>query len=167
MINLILRFLTNTLPCRIIDDNGKPYLERYYLATVFGVRFYLHRFVASDPDRGCHDHPWSWARSVVLSGWYWEELRSGVRKVKWFNKLTGDTFHRVILPKNAEGIQQPCWTLFFHKAEYVKAWGFLRPKADSKAMTWVPFNFPLDGTATSTEWWKSASKGRNEPRRMP
>ncbi|WP_244260428.1 hypothetical protein [Burkholderia gladioli] len=54
----VLYAISSRLPCRIIADGNKPYLERYYLATVFGVRFYLHRFVASDPDRGLHDHPW-------------------------------------------------------------------------------------------------------------
>ena len=52
----LLRAISDRLPCRIISDNDQPYLERYYIATLFGVRLYLHRFVGSDPDRGLHDH---------------------------------------------------------------------------------------------------------------
>src|SRR6218665_1650716 len=95
----LLYWLSGLLPCLIISDNGNPHLERYYVGPAFGVRFYLHRFVGSDPTRGLHDHPWPWpwpwARALVLSGWYYEQLRTGTRKVRWFNRLSGDTFHRV------------------------------------------------------------------------
>lgn len=204
--NTQLYWLTSRLPCRIISDDGTPYLERYYLGTVFGVRFYLHRFVGSDPARGLHDHPWAWARSIVLSGWYFEERRDGKRhKVKWYNKLTGDTFHRVILPfynymptpsdklpsdwplvagnpiwklrpdDYAWDKVQPCWTLFFHKVGHVKPWGFLKFVAADPWITpngervkvgeWRGHNFPLGGTATSSDWWLTVPKGRDEPRR--
>ena len=48
----LLFWLTSHLPCRIIAEEGSVYLERYYLFTLLGWRFYLHRFVGSDPDRG-------------------------------------------------------------------------------------------------------------------
>ena len=76
----LLFWLTSHLPCRIIAEEGSVYLERYYLFTLLGWRFYLHRFVGSDPDRGLHDHPWSRAFSIILAGWYWEQTRSGTRK---------------------------------------------------------------------------------------
>ena len=185
----LLYWLSGRLPCRIISDNGLPYLERYYVGTLFGARFYLHRFVGSDPARGLHDHPWPWARSLVLAGWYYEETRAGTRKVRWFNKLTGDTFHRVILPKSSVlvgwtgepvnqgwmespiykriGPLQTCWTLFWHKAEYVKPWGFLRPIEGETATMWVPHNYPKDGKGTPGAWWETVPRGKNEPRRMP
>ena len=53
MASLLYRFLywwSGHLPLRLISKAGGPYLERYYLFTLFGHRFYLHRFVASDPD---------------------------------------------------------------------------------------------------------------------
>ena len=118
----ILYWLTNFLPCRIINDGETPYLERYYLGTLFGWRLYLHQFVGSDPDRGLHDHPWSRAFSIILSGWYYELTRSGERRVRWFNSLTGDTFHRVILPidwSRGDAPDKPCWTLFFHTSKNV------------------------------------------------
>ena len=169
----LLFWLTGRLPCRIISDNGQPYLERYYLGTVLGVRFYIHRFVGSDPDRGLHDHPWPWAGSLVLKGWYFEELRGPhrsnvpgqivpVRQVRWFNWLTGDSFHRVILPG------AHCWTLFFHRAAYTKPWGFLQQvDADSTMRVWVPHNYPKDGNGTPGAWWNEVPIGILEPRRLP
>ena len=183
LIDKLLYWFTGRLPCRIISDDGKPYLERYYLFTLLGVRFYLHRFVGSDPARGLHDHPWPWAGSVVLSGWYWEELRGAEavrRRVRWFNWLTGDSFHRVVLPRMAQSIRddqnfhlgwthvdKPCWTLFFHRAAYTKPWGFLRTVSDDPQLIWVPHNYPKDGTGTPGTWWNEKPIGNFEPLRQP
>lgn len=161
MVNRLLYSLAGNLPCRIISDNGKPYLERYYIGTLLGVRFYLHRFVGSDPDRGLHDHPWPWAGSVVLFRHYLEETRNGLRKVRWLNWLTGDSFHRVILDGG------PCWTLFFHRAAYTKPWGFLRPIEGEHPMVWWPHNHPKDGRGTPGEWWNEVPIGKLETRRAP
>ena len=95
---------SGNLPCRIIADANGPYLERYYLATVFGIRFYIHRFVASDPGRGLHDHPWPWAGSVVLSGFYFEMTRAGVRTVRWLNGLVGIVFTASFFPTNTDSL---------------------------------------------------------------
>jgi len=154
-----LYWLSGRLPCRIISDDGTPYLERYYVCTVFGVRVYLHRFVGSDPDRGLHDHPWPWAFSLVLSGWYIEELRraSKFRTVRWINFLTGDTFHRVILPHG----RRDTWTLFAHRAKVVKEWGFWH--GCKVGAIWTPYP---QQTGTR-EWWPEVPLGRDEPRRMP
>ncbi len=143
--------LTNRLPCRIIDEGGRPYLERYYLCSLGEIRIYIHRFVGSDPDRGLHSHPWTWALSLVLSGWYFEERFSGTdtpvfRRVRWLNCLLGESFHRVVMPadhinslhgdargeaiRTSGSIPRECWTLFIHKAqEGGRRWGFLRPLA--------------------------------------
>lgn len=167
--------LAGRLPCRIISDDGRPYLERYYLATILGVRFYLHRFVGSDPARGLHDHPWPWAGSLVLSGFYFEERRGNnpyhMRAVRWFNWLTGDTFHRVVLHSKKpldEGPGEPCWTLFFHRAANVKPWGFLRPRSENYNLTWIPHDWDRGGNGSGHqgEWWKTVPIGKLEPRRM-
>jgi hypothetical protein len=191
--NRFLFWLTSRLPLRIISDDGEPYLERYYLATFLGVRFYLHRFVGSDPARGLHDHPWRWAASIILSGFYYEETRRGVRPVRWLNVLLGDSFHRVLLPKamiqrggsirvaadsddptlNGTGWLLPCWTRFFHRAAYTKPWGFLRGvKPDLERLqlyetvrVWVPYNYPKSGHGTNDPWWLFVRKARDEPRR--
>lgn len=163
--NRLLYWLTGLLLCRIISDDGTPYLELYYLFTLLGVRFYLHRFVGSDPDRGLHDHPWPWAGSVVLHGFYYEHTRKGLRKVRWLNWLTGDSFHRVVLPLDSWDKFKPCWTLFFHRAAYTKPWGFLRPIEGANPMIWWPHNHPKDGTGTPGAWWNQVPIGKLEPRR--
>lgn len=150
MIARLLFRLTGRLPCRLINDGQRRYLERYYLGDLLGARFYLHRFVDDDPDRGLHDHPWNWAGSIVLSGWYIERRRWSFRRVRWFNWLTGDTFHQVQLPY---GIRE-CWTLFFHDASDDKTpWGFLR-KVDG-----YPTYFQYGKGGPADRWWLNAPKG--------
>jgi hypothetical protein len=124
VIRRFLRWLTARLPVKVIGRDA-PYVEWYYICTlpIFGgVRVQLHRFVRSDPD-GVHDHPWGWARTFILTSWYFEQRRDGtrIRSAGQTYGLTGDTFHRVVLPEGGE-----CWTLFFH-GPYVKSWGFLQP----------------------------------------
>jgi hypothetical protein len=170
-----LYWLSSFLPCRIIDGDDGPYLERYYLATVFGWQFYLHRFVADDPDRGLHDHPWRLAFSLVLSGFYYEQTRMGTNKVRWFNWLTGDSFHRVVLPwylGPSDRLQ--CWTLFFH-GPTVKSWGFMRELLNGEILNkewrgglparFEPYTYQREGK--QDRWWKLARKGRNAPGRTP
>jgi hypothetical protein len=170
----LLFWLAGFLPCRIISDNGEAYLERYYVCTLFGVRVYLHRFVGNDPARGLHCHPWPWAGSVVLSGWYYELTRSGLNRVRWLNWLTGDTFHQVILPFGESSEKRQCWTLFFHRAKYVKPWGFLNAEnplgfKPPSVYVWKAWDHDKggDGTATSSDWWHTAPQGRFCKQRQP
>ena len=123
MIRRFLLWLTARLPVKVIG-RGSPFVEWYYLGTPFGLfRVQIHRFLRSDPD-GLHDHPWGWARTFILTGWYLEERRDTirVRTAGDTYALTGDTFHRVVLPIGAREV----WTLFIH-GPYVKHWGFLQP----------------------------------------
>ena len=167
----LLYWFTGLLPCRIISDNNTPYLERYYLCSLLGIRFYVHRFVGSDPVRGLHDHPWVWAASLILSGWYYEENRYGIRRVRWVNWLTGNTFHRVILPTDTNekipGHKYPSevWTLFFHQANYAKPWGFLSPTELPSSFNWTPYDYSKKGTGIPKSWWLRAPIGKNEPGR--
>lgn len=178
------------LPCRLIKDGDTPYLERYYVGSPFGLRIYLHRFVASDPDRGMHDHPWQWALSIILSGWYYEERRDTLpgrpRMVRRLNWLRGDTFHRVLLPRDqaaitawgrpaeptddfgidSERLPAECWSLFLHRVGHAKQWGFFRPldvgdgKGGSrKGALWAPVTYP-GGGSQSGEWWRTAPTGK-------
>jgi hypothetical protein len=166
MILRLLMALSDRLPCKIIKDGASPYLERYYIGTLFGVRTYLHRFVACDPDRGLHDHPWRWAMSIVLAGYYFEMTRYYVvtRPVRWFNFLTGESFHRVILPvkpidktqfynSQVNSYRQHCWTLFIHHAERSKGWGFLRDIGTDQF-------YEKHQPGADDEWWKTAKPGR-------
>lgn len=168
MMKSILHRITSALPCRLITDKGRPYLERYYVGTLFGVRCYIHRFVASDPDRGLHDHPWPWAFSIVLAGAYYEITRSGIDLVRRFNVLNGDSFHRVLLSQRKDGSagEQECWTLFFHRAKDVKTWGFLRQASGiqvTDVMVWQAYNY----AKSNKFWWKTAPLGRDCPGRLP
>lgn len=193
-------WLTDRLPARLIQDDGVNYMIRFYLFTMFNRRFYIHMFLASDPDRGIHNHPWRKAWSFILLRWYFEELRGPanqtgmaskgrrVRKVKWFNSLTADTTHRVILPDD-----KPVWTLFVHTVGDVQEWGFFeridesrlpadwmstyrkqailvktfRNKDDAEGdgiyhwdatEVYTPFRYP--GGTKNPEWWKTAPNGR-------
>ncbi|KZY12277.1 hypothetical protein A3725_22125 [Alcanivorax sp. HI0035] len=101
-----------------------------------------------------------------------EERRSGRRKVRWFNSLTGDTFHRVVLPCPLDGrpFQRPmcggpehepqnCWTLFFHRAGSTKEWGFLNLSEDGKTKVFRPYLYTREGSQKG--WWMKAPKGRD------
>ena len=153
MIRRLLLALTARLPARVISDGNGPYLERYYLGSAFGARAYLHRFLASDPDRGLHDHPWPWAVSLILAGWYIEQRRDGDHVRRWLNVLTGDTFHRVVMPHGAREV----WTLFIHGPR-CKEWGFLRT-FDGGAV-FAPYDYGTE-SGEPKRWWESAPKGRD------
>jgi hypothetical protein len=121
MIRRFLLWLTARLPVKVIGRPGSPYVEWYHVATLPGLfRVQLHRFLRSDPD-GLHDHPWGWACSIILAGWYFEERRDRVRVRSRGYAMNGDTFHRVVLPHACD-----VWTLFIH-GPYVKHWGFITP----------------------------------------
>lgn len=160
MMRKFLMWWSASLPVREIKHKGQRYLERYYIGTLFGFwRVYLHRFVGSDPD-GLHVHPWRWGATFILVGWYHELRRWGLRTVRWFSIVNGDTAHRVILPAGAE-----TWTLFIH-SERVMNWGFLRTR------TYIEFGQPTqkvtiyqevgeDNPTPLGDWWRKAPKGRD------
>lgn len=108
------------LPARYIDHPNGPYLERYLVATVMGLRIYLHRFVASDPD-GLHSHPFRHSFSLILAGRYREYRWSGSRTLRWFNYLGPDALHRIELMDGAD-----VWTLFVHSPRR-QSWGRFHP----------------------------------------
>jgi len=173
MIDKILYWLTAGLPVRHIALDSGPYLERYYLGQLFGITFYLHRFLSSDTERHLHNHPWSWGRSLVLSGGYLEEIvtdlttatRAGclteTRQVRWWNVVNGNTFHRIAKAKPRT------WTLFFHGPRVMirggmayapKHWGFLDYEVDKDQVVFRSY------PGRSSEWWKTAPKGRDSAR---
>lgn len=117
----ILFWLQGQLPTRHISHLGKPYLERSYVGTLFGVRIYLHRFVACD-EEGVHDHPFLYSWSFLLAGWYFEDRWTRRAKRRFFNFIGPNTLHRVVLPADKS---HDVWTLFMH-TERVKPWGVMR-----------------------------------------
>lgn len=168
--NRFLYRLSARLPCRLIKLDDGPYLERYYLGQLFGVIFYLHRFVSSDSERHLHNHPWGWGRALVLSGRYLEEVVldlcpaagaagciTAIRKIRWWNKVDGSHFHRI---SNA---RPGTWTLFFHnervrvESGQLKRWGFLARSGNATVFT------PFD-TSDTSRWWITAPLGRDAGR---
>jgi hypothetical protein len=191
----ILYALASHRPLRVIAEEGRSYLERYFLFRAFGVRCYLHRFVGDDPARGLHDHPWPWALSIILAGWYREHRRDGVRDVRWFNWLNGDRFHRVTLPQ-----RRPvypiielicCWSLFIHRDRATKPWGFwketpggefegVKTMPDGTVLRnkwprpntadWQQFTYDTPEQMSSDEWWKDSARhpiAKHHPQRQP
>jgi len=114
----------------IRDDDGSPYLTRWYLVRVFrrwvpGV--FLHYFHRSDHDRELHNHPWKWAVAIILRGGYYEHRleRNKETRVRYLppisvNLLTPDTFHRVVLLDEKKG----AWSLFIAGPKF-REWGFV------------------------------------------
>ena len=153
--NSILFKLSAFCRCRVINGpDDEPYLERYHLLRLpFGYRVYLHRFVASDPGRGLHNHPWRHAVSFLLCGTYYETrmlpARAGnalqYRRLRGghLNFISGETYHRINLAPGTE-----CWSLFLHAAK-TRDWGFLQRHhyQDHNEVVTQPSN-PL--------WWKQA-----------
>lgn len=150
------------LPCRLIDINGQPYLERYHVGTLFGCRIYLHRFVRRDAERHVHNHPWRWALSLVLAGLYIEELATHDdpacgyqvkhRRVAWWNWISPTTRHRIF------DVEPETWTLFITGPRF-KGWGFYEVEevigthGQLSAVIFLPYG------NTNHDWHQSALTG--------
>src|ERR1019366_6900052 len=83
MFKKLFLFLISHIPnITIPDNNGNPYLTRYYLFgadRLFG-NIFIHHFWASDKDVSSengslltHCHPFNWSFSFILCGGYCEE----------------------------------------------------------------------------------------------
>lgn len=160
------------LPVRQIHDGDTLYLERFYVGEWGKWTCFLHRFLSSDPDRGVHDHPWDESFSVLVNGDYTEELLPKFaqeeidlmrplrdrhligetaqrvhRLVRFFNRIPGGKFHRVLL--NGGEV----WSLFFHRTR-CKAWGFLR---DGQYHVFEDFD-PKDLRVRGFDGWPCTTK---------
>lgn len=154
----ILEKITDYLPGRKITGfENEPYLERYYLFSLFGVTAYIHRFVDSDPDRGLHDHPWWWSCSFILIGYYNELFLSDhnfkTRERRWFNFIPGYRFHRVLI-----GNRKPVWTLFVH-GRRVKLWGFMRNQ-EHNGINLLNYEYHIYQASPNPGWHKISQKGK-------
>lgn len=65
--------VAKTLPCKVIEVDGEPYIERYYVGTTDDGKadLWLHHILKPDL-RHLHNHPFK-ADITVLSGGYLEE----------------------------------------------------------------------------------------------
>jgi hypothetical protein len=148
--------------CRVINGpDQKPYLERYHLLCLpFNYRLYLHRFVASDPGRGLHNHPWKHALSFLLCGEYEEtRMRSAIADNELetrrlgagrLNFINGSVFHRVNIRENSE-----CWSLFLHGPK-AKGWGFIQQRG------YTDHHLVVEQSSNPL-WWKNACRPIQAP----
>ncbi len=157
--HLLLR-LTDRLRGKVIKGpEGAPFLERYHLIRIplIDAEVVIHRFVASDPDRGFHDHPYRWAASLILAGSYdelivprvdaprAERFRRRLRPLD-INRVDPHRYHRVLL-----GPGMDAWTLFV-TGPRVKVWGFLaHPGAHRYA----------EGSSTALDHYRRAGVARS------
>ena len=103
---------------------------------------FLHKFHRGDDDAELHNHPWTWAFALILSGGYIEERRRGamegggpvfIREVRPFslNLIHFDTFHRVEL------LEKDAWSLFV-AGPREGGWSFWN-RATGKLTPWREF----------------------------
>jgi hypothetical protein len=186
-----LYWLSSFLRVRFIrggaNNDAGDYLERYFLFNAFGVTAYLHRFIGSDPDPGVHhNHPFAWAYTLVLAGWYEEERYTGliVEEVAdeddaWrvsktrvtprvvsnirrpFNLCSIDqhALHRVNLVPGGE-----CWTLFVH-GPWCKPWGFVTHDMPKDRYEFEEYPGSRNRGAKGDQWWLHAMRGKDH--RLP
>jgi hypothetical protein len=164
LVNRMLFKLSSYLRCRVIRGaRGEPYLERYHLLHLpFGIHLYLHRFIASDPGRALHNHPWRSALAWVLSGEYREtrladkdgELETRSVSAGRCNYISGKIYHRIDV---APG--QQVWTLFIHTRSH-RSWGFLDTR--ERRFSYTDHNLALGGES-NPNWWRSALRPWQQP----
>jgi hypothetical protein len=129
---LVVRAYAETRPKVTIMLNGSPYLTRWFLTSTpepgrTGTPgWYLHHVHRADADRRQHNHPWTWATSLILRGWYVDEspclchhaahserLSAGARNV-----LFGSSYHRI-----AAVSRGGAWSLFHAGPKHGHGWG--------------------------------------------
>lgn len=166
------------LPRRAIPrEEGKPYLDRYYLcgdpgavlkyfpegqrelrwwqrALTWLPTTYVHRFLASDDVDALHNHPWEHARSLILVRGYVEVVRvprpyphydvtsSRLVEPLTVNRISGDTYHAVLLHKDNDGTELEAWTLFIAGPRR-KTWFFW----DVRTGETIPWKMMIDRRA--------------------
>jgi hypothetical protein len=166
MMDKLLFKISAYLRCRVIHgEHNEPYLERYHVTRLpFGIHVYLHRFVASDPGRALHNHPWRAALSLVLSGEY-EETRMHdaehnhalvKRRIRagHLNIISGKIYHRINLQPG-----QQAWSLFIHTASH-RSWGFI--DTTSRHFSYTDHNQVVSGESNPL-WWKTATRPLRRP----
>lgn len=151
-----MNWLLRRLPRREFLLEGRPYMTRYFLFSLFGRRVYLHNIHMEDLDRRLHAHPWQSSYSIVLRGSYLEERAIAFdakavwvverpRTVRWFNRLRGVDFHRIAR------IDGPLWTLFIAGERVVSSDGWAFLDEDGLHIHMVPFSDVEDPSAGTTE----------------
>lgn len=125
------RYLTAFSGRTILLDE-RPYLTRYYLigdGTGKGYELYLHHIEREDPGRWLHNHPWRWFLSIVLFGYYQQEVqrpakdaKTKTKRVRFLNLFRGQDNYHSISKIPDKGV----WSLVLvpPKALLDQRWGF-------------------------------------------
>lgn len=135
----------------IVNCDRDIYLHRWFLIRNRFFAVYIHKFVRSDEDRACHDHPWDFLVIPIWRGyWEWSQIQCPyqrpcilcvgapcnglINRVKRVWPILGTRFrraeyrHRVnLIGSNSEGsIGLPAWSLFIRFRKR-RDWGFWLP----------------------------------------
>lgn len=116
LIDRILLWLTRNRPTQDVVDNGTIHFTKFWLFNLWGLQIFLHKFGAGIPDANPHTHTYPRALSIILWGWYEEDIyelsldqqRCWIRRRKnrWYNWLYPTMLHSIV---NAA---PTTWTLF-------------------------------------------------------
>lgn len=154
----VLHALSGFLPVRLINIDDKPYFERYHICTLFGVTFYLHRFLSATGDTHTHNHPYESCAALILVGGYTEarvisdpyDTRADViEELEHFgagqiNRIGRHDFHRL------QRTEPETWTLFMRTERHREGWVIVERIGDrvvhvkqpSTSDLWHAFNTP-------------------------
>ena len=137
MIIRLLHALSSLLRRRdIMREDGQLYLSRFRIygwmpgdTKSYPFSIYLHHFHTPDYDPAPHNHPWEWARSLILTGGYVERRLEPLTGLDTsfevhpltVNRISDDTFHVV-----EELLGTETWTLFIVGPK-TSTWGFWVP----------------------------------------
>lgn len=135
MIRALLLRALSLFPHFTIRRHGEPYLTRFWLLggstrttahPFLPFNLFLHVIHQSD-DPPAHNHPWGWARSLILYGRYWETRFVDCLGIDYplgreygpgsVNAIGDETFHYLTL------LTAEVWSLFLCGRK-TKAWGF-------------------------------------------
>jgi len=135
--------MTEGKPCRVIEINGEPYLERYYMGEVQAAggekcQHWLHRFLRNDSERHLHTHSWE-ATSSVLCGWYVEQLPDclQLRQPGTWHRITFATLHRVA------AVAPNTWTSLLVRPDRRDTWEFVGDDGQREVVQ-----------SGGADWWK-------------
>lgn len=103
---------------RILDDDGRPYLERYHLVQTRDRCVRFHRWIGSDDQRALHDHPYG-SSSLVLAGTLIEHTDDGDQLLETGTLVVRDS----TTPHALELVTLEAWTLF-STGPVRRRWGF-------------------------------------------
>jgi hypothetical protein len=125
---------------------------RVVLTPLFGV--YVHELRTADPDRDCHDHPWTF-RSWVLSGGYVEEVREQDGSKHNVYRHRGSIHTMPLWRAHRIKAVQPNTVTLVIVGRRRKVWGFFEDSL-ARAKSFTSYSEWFGGTADSgritTEW---------------